>query len=78
MGYLALLIDGMNFVSRKGAKALRSDIIRQLTKRVGELPQDVLSVVKGLQLPMLEELGEALLDFTSVADLHIWLQARIS
>jgi hypothetical protein len=45
---------------------------------LGEIPQDVLSVVGGLQLPMLEELGEALLDFSSVADLQAWLQARIS
>lgn len=43
-----------------------------------EISQDVLSVVRGLQLPMLEELGEALLDFTSVADLQAWLQARIN
>jgi hypothetical protein len=34
----------------------------------------VRSSVTGLPLPMLEELGEALLDFTSVA----WLQARIN
>jgi hypothetical protein len=34
-------------------------------------------VILGLPLPMLEELGEALLDFTSVADLQAWLEARI-
>lgn len=62
----------------EGREAMANMISRQLTKRLGEIPQDVLSVVGGLQLPMLEELGEALLDFTSVADLQAWLQARIS
>ncbi|MBE9048989.1 DUF2887 domain-containing protein [Nostocales cyanobacterium LEGE 11386] len=52
-------------------------VTRQLTKRFGELPQEVRSVILGLPLPMLEELGEALLDFTSVADLQAWLEARI-
>ncbi|MBD2363796.1 Rpn family recombination-promoting nuclease/putative transposase [Anabaena minutissima FACHB-250] len=61
----------------EGREAMANMISRQLTKRLGEIPQDVLSVVGGLQLPMLEELGEALLDFTSVADLQDWLQARI-
>ncbi|MCF4969390.1 Rpn family recombination-promoting nuclease/putative transposase [Nostoc sp. CMAA1605] len=62
----------------EGREAMANMISRQLTKRLGEIPQDVLSVVGSLQLPMLEELGEALLDFSSVADLQAWLQARIS
>ncbi|QLE58592.1 DUF2887 domain-containing protein [Nostoc sp. TCL26-01] len=52
-------------------------VTRQLKKRLGELPQAVRPVVLGLSLSMLEELGEALLDFTSVADLQAWLEARI-
>ncbi|MGH1392883.1 MAG: Rpn family recombination-promoting nuclease/putative transposase [Trichormus sp.] len=62
----------------EGREAMANMISRQLTKRLGEIPQDMLSVVGGLQLPMLEELGEALLDFTSVADLQAWLQATIN
>ncbi|MCF2148114.1 Rpn family recombination-promoting nuclease/putative transposase [Desmonostoc muscorum LEGE 12446] len=62
----------------EGREATANIIIRQLTKRLGEIPQDVGSLVAGLPLPMLEELGEALLDFTSVADLQAWLQARIN
>lgn len=52
-------------------------VTRLLRKRFGELPQEVRSVILGLPLLMLEELGEALLDFTSVADLQAWLEARI-
>ncbi|MBE9167050.1 Rpn family recombination-promoting nuclease/putative transposase [Pleurocapsales cyanobacterium LEGE 06147] len=49
-------------------------ILRQLTRRVGELPQQVREQIETLSLEQLEELGEALLDFTSVADLHSWLE----
>ena len=52
-------------------------VTRQLRKRLGELPQEVGSVILGLSLPMLEDLGEALLDFSSLADLQAWLEARI-
>lgn len=53
----------------------RSLILRQLTRRVGELPQDVRSRIETLSLEQLENLGEALLDFTSIADLLSWLEA---
>jgi predicted transposase/invertase (TIGR01784 family) len=70
--------EGRKEGREEGREALSHIVSRLLTKRLGEIPQDVLSVVGGLQLPMLEELGEALLDFSSVADLQAWLQARIS
>jgi predicted transposase/invertase (TIGR01784 family) len=52
----------------------RSLILRLLNRRVGELPQDVLERVETLSLEQLENLGEALLDFTSFADLQTWLE----
>jgi len=51
----------------------RSLILRQLNRRVGELPQEVRSRIESLPLEQLENLGEALLDFTSMADLDAWL-----
>lgn len=54
----------------EGEKSL---ILRQLTRRVGELPQDVRQQVEILTLEELENLGEALLDFNSMADLQAWL-----
>lgn len=51
----------------------RSLILRQLTRRVGELSQEVRSQVEALSLEQLEDLGEALLDFTSLDDLQNWL-----
>ncbi len=53
----------------------RSLIFRLLTKRVGELPQQLCQRIESLSLQQLENLGEALLDFTSMADLQAWLEA---
>ncbi|MEM7714975.1 MAG: Rpn family recombination-promoting nuclease/putative transposase [Cyanobacteria bacterium P01_A01_bin.68] len=52
----------------------QSLILRQLTRRVGELPQPVRQRVETLSLEQLENLGEALLDFNSMADLQAWLE----
>ncbi|MBN3925859.1 Rpn family recombination-promoting nuclease/putative transposase [Nostoc sp. NMS4] len=49
-------------------------IIRQLTKRFRqEFSEEIRSSIYALPLPVLEDLSEALLDFTSVADLQAWL-----
>nr|MDZ8041400.1 DUF4351 domain-containing protein [Nostoc sp. CreGUA01] len=47
-------------------------ILRLLTRRVGELPQEVRSRIETLDLEQLENLGEALLDFQAIADLQAW------
>lgn len=49
---------------------------RLLTKRFGELTPEIGSAITGLSLTVLEDLSEALLDFTSVADLQSWLAGR--
>ncbi|WP_066426137.1 Rpn family recombination-promoting nuclease/putative transposase [Anabaena sp. 4-3] len=51
----------------------RSLILRQLTRRLGELPPPVRQQVENLSLEQLENLAEALLDFTSLDDLQAWL-----
>ncbi|MGI0488541.1 DUF4351 domain-containing protein [Pantanalinema rosaneae CENA516] len=51
-------------------------ILRQLARRVGELPASVRSQIEALSLAQLESLGEALLDFRAIADLDAWLQAN--
>ncbi|MBD2054973.1 Rpn family recombination-promoting nuclease/putative transposase [Oculatella sp. FACHB-28] len=51
-------------------------IVRLLTKRFGSLPQEVRSTISDLPLPVLEELSEALLDFSELADLQAWFAAR--
>jgi predicted transposase/invertase (TIGR01784 family) len=56
----------------------RSLILRLLNRRVGELPQDIRQQVEALPLEQLENLGEALLDFSSMADLQAWLEENVS
>jgi predicted transposase YdaD len=53
----------------------RSLILRLLSRRVGILSSEVRSQVESLPLEQLESLGEALLDFSSAADLDEWLQS---
>ena len=52
----------------------RKIILRLLNRRVGELPQEMRQRVESLSLEQLENLGEALLDFTSMVDFQAWLE----
>ncbi|MDB9446483.1 DUF4351 domain-containing protein, partial [Anabaena sp. CS-542/02] len=56
-----------------GEQRERRLVVRQLTRRVGELPPDIGAQLASLSLEELENLGEALLDFTSLLDLQSWL-----
>lgn len=51
----------------------RSLILRQLTRRVGEVPESVRTQIESLSLTQLESLAEALLDFSNLSDLEVWL-----
>ncbi len=56
----------------------QSLILRQLSRRVGTLSVNVKAQVQALELPKLEALGEALLDFAGVDDLVGWLRSHQS
>ncbi|NES20307.1 MAG: Rpn family recombination-promoting nuclease/putative transposase [Symploca sp. SIO3E6] len=49
-------------------------LLRQLSRRCGQLSQDLQERIASLPLPILESLSEALLDFTELADLEAWLE----
>ncbi|MBW4617635.1 MAG: DUF4351 domain-containing protein [Desmonostoc vinosum HA7617-LM4] len=51
-------------------------IIRQLNHRLGEIDTSLIERVRGLSIGRLEGLGEALLDFSVVADLEAWLNQQ--
>ncbi len=53
-----------------GEKAL---VLKQLNRKLGSLSPELTAKVSNLSLERLETLGEALLDFSSVADLETWL-----
>ena len=71
--YQEILAEGEQLGEQRGRKAEgQLLILRQLTRRVGELPQNVLARIETLSLEQLENLGEALLDFQAIADLETW------
>jgi hypothetical protein len=49
-------------------------ILRQLTRRIGAIPANLVEQISQLPIETLENLGEALLDFENEADLVNWLE----
>jgi predicted transposase/invertase (TIGR01784 family) len=48
-------------------------VLRLLTRKVGNLSPQIQASISALQIERVESLGEALLDFASMADLEAWL-----
>jgi heme oxygenase len=51
-------------------------ILRQLNRRVGMLTPQLQERIQNLSTMELEDLGEALLDFTSLRDLKVWFDSK--
>ncbi|BAY82898.1 hypothetical protein NIES267_23830 [Calothrix parasitica NIES-267] len=51
-------------------------VLRQLEKRVGEIPEEVIEEIATLSAEKVKVLGEALLDFLDLDDLLRWLRAN--
>ena len=49
-------------------------VIRQLTRKLGSIDPTLQAQVTSLPIDLVESLGEALLDFTGIADLAVWLE----
>ena len=66
--------EGLQEGRQEGRKEeAASLIVRQLEKRFGELPEDVRTSISELTITVLEELGEALLDFLDISEVQNWL-----
>jgi predicted transposase/invertase (TIGR01784 family) len=50
--------------------------LRLITRRFGKITPPTEAQIRSLSLPKLEDLGEALLDFSSLTDLEQWLQSH--
>ncbi len=72
--YQEIYQDGL----QEGIQREASLITRQLTRRVGELSPELKAQIQSLSVEVLEDLGEALIDFTGVEDLVSWLAERHS
>ncbi|KAI9130004.1 Rpn family recombination-promoting nuclease/putative transposase [Acaryochloris sp. CCMEE 5410] len=53
-------------------------VLRQLTRRIGDVAPELRSQIQALSLDQIESLGEALLDFSEPADLVQWLRGNRS
>lgn len=51
-------------------------VLRQLTRRIGTVEPEVQEQIRELSTAQLEDLGEALLDFSEAANLTAWLESR--
>ena len=61
---------------QEGLEQERSLVFRQLTRRIGSIVPEQETQIRSLSLTQLEDLGEALLDFTQPSDLEDWLQSH--
>lgn len=66
--------EGLYEGLQEGLQKEKRLIIRLLNRRVGEIDSLLIQKIQELSVEKLEELGEALLDFTSVTDLETWLE----
>jgi len=56
----------------------RNLALRLLARRFGKLPAKVRKQIERLSVEEIEQLGEALLDFKTKAELTAWLQPHVS
>jgi predicted transposase/invertase (TIGR01784 family) len=71
------IIKGRQEGKQEGIKEGKLElVVRLLERRVGEILPDIESRIRRLSIEQLENLGEAVLDFTSTLDLTDWLQGQ--
>jgi predicted transposase YdaD len=71
--YQEILQEGLQQGRQEGEVAL---LMRQLTRRFGSVDTQLQEQLQRLSIPQLEELGEALLDFSQPEDLAAWLNEQ--
>lgn len=73
--YQAILEEGRQEGRKEGEVLL---ILRLIGRRLGRVDPQMQERIQRLSIPQLEELGEALLDFSEATDLVAWLEAHQS
>jgi predicted transposase/invertase (TIGR01784 family) len=69
--------EGWQVGQQEGRQEGKADLVlRQLTRRCGVLSLAQENQIRGLEIEQLESLGDALLDFTGMADLDVWLEVH--
>lgn len=67
------LEQGLKQGLEQGKKRELALVLRQLNKRLGNITEELKTTLEQLSIEKLEELGEALLDFSTESDLTTWL-----
>ena len=60
----------------RGEQRQRSLILRQLTRRIGIVPENLGDRIQEMSIEQLELLGEDLLDFGGLNDLIAWIDGK--
>ena len=68
--------EGLEKGLEQGLDHERKLLLRQLRKRLGNFDDTLATQVESLPLHRVEQLGDALLDFTCPGDLGVWLQSH--
>ncbi len=71
--YQEALEEGLQQGRQEGELAV---VLKQLTRRLGTIEPELRSQIQQLSSAQVEELAEALLDFSTTADLVTWLQSH--
>lgn len=71
------LQEGLQQGLQQGLQSEVNLIMRQLTRRLGAVPQALQHQIQSLSIAQLEDLGEALLDFSSQSELEQWLSRLV-
>lgn len=73
--YQEILQEGMQQGLQQGKQQeALSLVMRQLARRCGVLDPQMQAKIQALSITQLEELSEALLDFSTAGDLALWLE----
>ncbi|MFE1744906.1 DUF4351 domain-containing protein [Coleofasciculus sp. H7-2] len=77
--YQAIIRKGVQQGKQEGKKEeALSLIMRLLARRLGAVDPQMQERIQALPIAQLEELGEALLDFTAASDLAVWFEEHQS
>jgi predicted transposase/invertase (TIGR01784 family) len=75
--YQEILREGEARGLERGLQQEQALILRQLTRKLGNIPTELPARINSLSIEQLESLGEALFDFNSIADLENWLGTQL-
>ena len=75
--YQDILQEGLQLGLQQGLQQQQALILRLLNRRVGNIPTNLQTIIEQLSQTQLEDLGEALMDFTTLSDLSNWLESHL-